>query len=70
VPRKLDVGDRRSIGRADEVVAEVLADSSLFEIILDGMFSDDPIVRLRSTDAIEEISEVSLSLTPRGSPKV
>lgn len=54
--RKLEGGDRRSVGRVDEVVATVLADSSLFEVIFDGMLSDDPIVRMRSADAIEKIS--------------
>jgi hypothetical protein len=56
VLQKLEGGDRRSIGRVDEVVAEVLADSSLFEVVFEGMLSNDPIVRMRSADAIEKIS--------------
>lgn len=52
----LSGGDRRSIGRVDEVVADVLRDPSLFEQVLDGMLSDDPIVRMRAADAVEKIT--------------
>ena len=48
---KLSGGDRRSIGRVDEVVADVLRDPSLFERVFDGMLSDDPIIRMRAADA-------------------
>ena len=54
--KKLEGGDRRSIGRVDEVVAEVLNDPSLFEVIFNGMFSNDPIIRMRSADAVEKIT--------------
>jgi hypothetical protein len=56
--QKLEGGDRRSIGRVDEVVAQVLDDPSLFETLFSGMLSDDPVVRMRSADAIEKISVV------------
>ena len=42
---KLGGGDRRSIGRADEVAADVLNDLDLFGTVYDGMSSEDPIVR-------------------------
>ncbi len=48
---KLEGGDRRSIGKANEVVAEVLADPTLFEVVFSGLFSDDPLVRMRVADA-------------------
>jgi hypothetical protein len=57
VLKKLAGGDRRSIGRVSEVVAEVLNDPSLFEVIFNGMLSDDPIIRMRSADAVEKITQ-------------
>jgi hypothetical protein len=53
---KLAGGDRRSIGRSNEVVADVMRDPSLFGIVFDGMLSDDPLIRMRSADAIEKIT--------------
>ena len=53
---KLKGGDRRSIGRANEVVADVLRDSTLFDAVFNGMLNDDPIVRMRSADAVEKIT--------------
>jgi len=51
VLNKLEGGDRRSIGRSNEVVADFLRDPSLFEIVFNGMLSDD------SLGAIEKITE-------------
>jgi hypothetical protein len=56
IQQKLAGGDRRSIGRADEVVADVLNDLSLFEALFQGMLSDDPIIRMRSADAAAKIT--------------
>lgn len=56
VLRKLEGGDRRSIGRSNEVVADVLADPSLFDVVFSGMLSDDPLLRMRSADAVEKIT--------------
>ena len=56
VLKKLEGGDRRSIGKANEVVAEVLNDPSLFEAVFNAMLSDDPIIRMRSADAVEKIT--------------
>ena len=53
---KLTGGDRRSIGRADEVAAEVLAEPSLFAVLIDGMHADDPLIRMRAADAAEKVS--------------
>ncbi|HUV92314.1 MAG TPA: hypothetical protein VMV80_04440 [Anaerolineales bacterium] len=53
---KLKVGDRRSIGRADEVVAEVLDNTTLFDDLFSGMQHDNPLVRMRSADAVEKIT--------------
>ncbi len=54
---KLVGGDRRSIGRVDEVVADVMNNPSLFGIVFDGMLSDDPLLRMRCADAAEKITE-------------
>ena len=53
---KLKGGDRRSIGRVDEVIAGVLADPALFDALFRGMLDDDPVVRMRSADAVEKIT--------------
>ncbi len=49
-------GDRRSIGRAGEVAARVLAEPELFGVLIDGMLADDPIVRMRAADAAEKVT--------------
>ena len=54
--KKLAGGDRRSIGRVSEVVADVLDDPTLFEVVFHGMVSDDPVIRMRSADAVEKIT--------------
>lgn len=51
---KLKDGDRRSIGPADEVAEEIAADPDLFEVVFDGMLSEDPLIRMRSADAVEK----------------
>lgn len=53
---KLAGRDRRSIGRVNEVVEDVLCDPSLFEVVFNGMLGDDPIVRMRCADAVEKIT--------------
>lgn len=45
--KKLKGADRRSIGRVDEVVTEVLADPHLFGVVFDGMLSNNAVVRMR-----------------------
>ena len=54
--RKLEEGDRRSIGRSNEVVSEVLAKPRLFRVVFSGLSVDDPLIRMRSADAIEKIT--------------
>jgi hypothetical protein len=56
--RKLEGGDRRSIGRSNEVVAEVLAERKLFSDLFAGLSFDDPVVRARAADAVEKISAI------------
>lgn len=53
---KLSGGDRRSIGRSDEVVADVLSDPSKFGLVFAAMLNDDPLIRMRAADATEKIT--------------
>ena len=53
---KLKGGDLRSIGRAEEVVADILQNPALFGEVFEGMLNDDPLVRMRSADALEKVS--------------
>ena len=54
--QKLRGGDLRSIGRAEEVVQDILRSPSLFGEVFDGMLNDDPLIRMRSADALEKVS--------------
>ncbi len=61
MPRKnilslLEGGDRRSIGRADHVAAMVSDDPRLFPKLIAGLWSTDPLVRMRAADATEKVT--------------
>jgi hypothetical protein len=56
VLKKLEGGDRRSIGRVSEVVADVFNAPSLFKVVFNAMLSDNAIIRMRSADAAEKIT--------------
>lgn len=49
-------GDRRSIGRADEVAAAVLQSPGRFPQLMTGLWSTNSLVRMRAADAMEKIS--------------
>jgi hypothetical protein len=53
---KLKGGDRRSIGRADEVVSDIKKNQSLFKEVFKGVYDDDPVIRMRSADVVEKIT--------------
>ena len=53
---KLQGTDRRSIGRSEEVVGDVLADPGQFRLVFDAMLGPDPVVRMRAADAVEKIT--------------
>ncbi|UCG25426.1 MAG: hypothetical protein JSW55_05385 [Chloroflexota bacterium] len=53
---KLSGGDRRSIGHVDEVIADVQAEPALFDALFWGMRDEDPLVRMRTADAVEKLS--------------
>lgn len=54
--KKLKGGDLRSIGKSDEVVQKILENPLLFREVFQGMLSCDPIIRMRSADAVEKVS--------------
>jgi hypothetical protein len=53
---RLSGGDRRSIGRSNEAVAEVLAEPGLFGVLIEGLLNADPLIRMRCADALEKIT--------------
>ena len=53
---QLTGGDLRSIGHAQEVVDEVLADPQQFGELVMGMLHVDPVVRMRAADAVEKVT--------------
>ncbi len=53
---KLKGGDRRSIGKSEEVVKVVSKNPALFEDLFSGLLADDPVVRMRAADAAEKIT--------------
>lgn len=61
MPRKnilalLAGGDRRSIGRANQVASIVAKDRKLFPQLVAGLWSEDPLIRMRAADASEKIT--------------
>jgi len=52
----LSGGDRRTIGRSDQVAAMVSNDPKLFPRLIAGLWSADPLVRMRSADATEKVT--------------
>lgn len=54
---KLRGGDLRSIGRANEVAQEVKNHPALFETVFNGLFDDEPVVKMRSADVIEKVTQ-------------
>lgn len=58
----LEGGDRRSVGRADQVAALVSRNPKLFPRLFAGLWSDDPLVRMRATDAAEKVTRTAPQL--------
>jgi hypothetical protein len=50
----LQGGDRRAIGRADQVAAAVIKNPELFSSLIAGLWSGDRLVRMRAADAAEK----------------
>jgi hypothetical protein len=67
MPRKniltlLQGGDRRTIGRSDEVAVMVSKEPRLFPKLIAGLRSDDPLVRMRAADATEKVTRENREL--------
>jgi HEAT repeat protein len=52
----LEGGDRRTIGRSDQVVAIVSDHPELFPKLIAGLWSAQPVVRMRAADAAEKVT--------------
>lgn len=57
--RLLEAGDRRTIGRSDQVAAMVSKDPRLFPQLIAGMWSHNPLVRMRAADAAEKVTRAN-----------
>lgn len=56
IEEQLSGGDRRSIGRSQEVVSDVQKDQTLLPSLVDCLFSDDPVISMRAADALEKVT--------------
>jgi hypothetical protein len=52
----LEGGDRRTTGRSDQVAAIVSESPRLFPKLIAGLWSTDPLVRMRAADAAEKVT--------------
>ena len=55
-------GDRRMIGRSDQVTAMVSEAPQLFPELIAGLWSEDPLVRMRAADAAEKVTRKNREL--------
>jgi len=49
-------GDRRSIGRANQIAKFVLSKPKRFAELIECLWDEDPIVRMRAADAVEKVT--------------
>ncbi len=67
MPRKhilplMEGGDRRMIGRSNQVAAIVSKDPELFPELISGLWSADPLLRMRAADATEKVTRKNREL--------
>lgn len=53
---KLRGGDRRSVGRSNQVVETIRRQPVLFPALIDGMHHDNEVVRMRAADVLEKLN--------------
>lgn len=56
IAERLIGGDRRALGTADTIASEVLRHNELFGELFEAMLHDDPVVRVRASDAVEQLT--------------
>jgi hypothetical protein len=66
----LEGTDRRSIGRADEVARLVLREPSRFRELIQCLWDENPVVRMRAADAAEKASAKKPRLLDRHKPEL
>lgn len=59
---QLEGGDRRSLGRADEIAEIVSKKPRLFAKLFKGLWSGDALVRMRAADAAEKVTRTRREL--------
>lgn len=62
IAKALSGGDRRSIGRSNEVAAYVLRRQFALPELMRALASDDVVVRMRAADALEKVSAARADL--------
>jgi hypothetical protein len=55
--KQLAGGDRRSIGKANDLVEEILAAPERFAEVMAGLSQEDPVIRMRCADVAEKVSK-------------
>jgi hypothetical protein len=60
--KSLQGGDLRSVGAADTVAAQIVADPALVVSLVDALVKSEPVVRMRAADALEKASRRDPSL--------
>jgi hypothetical protein len=58
----LEGGDRRTIGHADGVAKSVVKEPSLFPQLMAGLWSENPLVRMRAADVAEKVTRNNAAL--------
>ena len=56
IEKRLDGGDLRSIGTGDLILAALKKNPSLFNEVFACLYSDKPVVKMRSADVIEKFT--------------
>lgn len=54
--KKLSGGTKRSLGRTNQLAAEILKNPKAFPHLIAGISHHDPVIRMRAADAIEKIT--------------
>jgi len=67
---KLENGDLRSIGKANEVVKQIGNSQNLFDEVFQGIFETNPLIRMRASDTIKKVSHNYLGLLKKHKKKI